>query len=149
VTREDAAAGRGSCDRPARVLIIDDNPSTVLSLKTFVEDHGYEGICAMTARDGLEMVRRARPDLILLDIVMEAPYSGFHVCSALKADPELRHIPIIGISGIGESLGIRYCPETDREFFNPDAYVGKPVDYEELLARMQCLLGSAVSRGEP
>lgn len=140
---DDEAQKRRRTDRSARVLIIDDNPSTVVSLKTFLEDHGYESLCAMSAREGLEMIRSFHPDLILLDIMMEAPYSGFHICSTVKTDPKLRHIPVIGISGMSERLGIRYCPETDREFFNPDAYLEKPIDFEDLLGKVQSLLLSS------
>jgi CheY-like chemotaxis protein len=129
-------------DRTARVLILDDNPSLVLSIKTFLEDNGYETMAATRADEGLEMIRRLHPDLILLDIMMETPYSGFHICSSVKNDPKLKHIPIIGISGITERLGISYSPEADREFFNPDAYLEKPVDFQKLLEEIQALLES-------
>ncbi len=126
-----------------RVLIIDDSPSARLSLKTFLQDHGYESLCAGSAEEGMEMIERLRPDLILLDVMMERPYSGFHMCARLKGDPGLRHIPIIGISGMAESLGIRYSPEGDREFFNPDEYLEKPLDFQELLEKIRALLGAA------
>lgn len=138
--KPDNSSGSPAEDVKARVLIIDDNPSVVLSLKTFLEDNGYETMAASRADEGLEMIRRLHPDLILLDIMMESPYSGFHICSSVKTDPKLKHIPIIGISGITERLGISYCPEADREFFNPDAYLEKPVDFEYLLKEIQALL---------
>jgi CheY-like chemotaxis protein len=143
--REGGRADRGgrASGGSARVLIIDDNPSTVLSLKIFLEDHGYEGIGATSASEGLEMIRRLRPDLILLDVMMETPYSGFHICSSVKNDPKLRHVPVIGISGMAERIGVRYCPETDREFFSPDAYMEKPIDYESLLDKIRGLLQSS------
>jgi len=72
---------------------------------------------------------------------MEKVFSGFHICSTVKNDPSLRHIPIIGISGIAEHLGIRYSYDEDREFFNPDAYLEKPIDREELLEKIMGLLG--------
>lgn len=127
----------------ARILIIDDNPSVLLSLRTFLEDKGYEALCASSADEGIEMIRDERPDLILLDIMMENLYSGFHICSWVKNDPDLRHIPIIGISGIAERLGIRYSMETDREFFNPDAYLEKPIDRDDLLKKIETLLQSS------
>jgi CheY-like chemotaxis protein len=126
-----------------RVLIIDDNPSVLLSLRTFLEDNGYEALCASKTDEGFEMIRSQRPDLILLDIMMENLYSGFHICSSVKNDPELRNIPIIAISGIADRLGIHYSMETDREFFNPDAYLEKPIDRMMLLEKIQSLLPSS------
>lgn len=123
-----------------RVVIIDDNPATVLSLRTFLEDHGCEGLCASSAQEGLELIRRLAPDIIVLDIMMERPYSGFQICSAVKSDPTLRHIPVIGISGMAEALGIRYSPETDREFLALDAFLEKPIDMEDLWGKIQSLL---------
>jgi CheY-like chemotaxis protein len=144
VGTEDRTILKGdSMKRLARVLIIDDNPSVILSLKTFLEDQGYVIFSASSANEGLEMIRRLHPDLILLDIMMEVPHSGFHVCSTVKNDPELCHIPVIGISGMADRLGIRFCPETDREFFNPDDYLEKPLDFGELLTKIQGLLHSA------
>ena len=126
----------------ARVLIIDDNPSVLLSLRTFLEDKGFEALCASNSEEGLDMIKGERPDLILLDIMMESLYSGFHICSRIKNDPDLRHIPIIGISGIADRLGIHYSMETDREFFDPDAYLEKPIDREDLLEKIKALLQS-------
>ena len=59
--------------RPSKVLIIEDDHSTALSLKTFLEDHGYDSTCATSAKEGLEMIKRLQPDLVLLDIMMEKP----------------------------------------------------------------------------
>jgi CheY-like chemotaxis protein len=125
---------------PARVLIIDDDQELLLYLRTFLEDNGYETICASSTKEGLKMIEKEHPDIILLDIVMESMFSGFHICSLLKNDPHLRHIPIIGISGIADELGIRYSYDTDREFFNPDAYLEKPIDRSELLEKIRDLL---------
>ncbi len=137
---EKAFRSRGEEKPIARVLIIDDSPAIGLSLKTFLEDQGYEGLCAHSGREGLEMVRRFRPDVVLLDIMMERPYAGFQVCAQLKSHPDLRRIPVIGISGMGDALGIHYSWEEDREFFNPDAYLEKPIDLEQLLATIRDLL---------
>jgi CheY-like chemotaxis protein len=132
----------GTGNQPAMVLIIDDNPSVILSLKTFLEDHGYQSLCATSAHEGLEMIRRRQPDLILLDIMMEVPHSGFHIFSSMKSDPKLSHIPVIGISGMAERLGIHFCLDTDRQFFDPDAYFEKPVDLDNLLDKIRELIHS-------
>lgn len=81
-----------------RVAIMDDNPAAGLSLRTFLEDQRCEGLCASNAQEGLELIRRLDPDVIVLDILMERPYSGFQIWSPVKSDPALRHIPLMGIS---------------------------------------------------
>jgi DNA-binding response OmpR family regulator len=130
--------GRGQ--KAARILIIDDSAALRLALRTFLEDHGFQGMCASGAAEGLELIRRERPDIILLDVMLEKPYSGFHVCAQVKEDPALRHIPVIGMSGMGDQLGITYSLETDRGFFNPDAYLEKPINLDALLERVRGLL---------
>lgn len=127
-------------ESPVRILIIDDNQKVLLSLRTFLEDNGFEAICAATTEEGIKMIKAKHPDLILLDIVMDKVFSGFHICSIVKNDPSLRHIPIIGISGIAERFGIRYSHDEDREFFNPDVYLEKPIDRRDLLEKIKGLL---------
>jgi two-component system sensor histidine kinase/response regulator len=80
--------------RQPKILVVDDQPINVVLMQKKLE---REGMAVLTARNGpecLEVVRRDRPDLILLDVMMP-DMDGMQVCSALKADEDTRSIPII------------------------------------------------------
>jgi CheY-like chemotaxis protein len=125
---------------PAKVLVIDDNPAIVLTLQTFLDDHGYRSYAAYDIMHGMEMIRSLHPDLIVLDIMVDKPYAGFYICAQVKGAPDLRDIPIIGISGLAEQLGIQYSPEKDRNFFDPDAFLEKPINLDLFLEKIEALL---------
>jgi CheY-like chemotaxis protein len=120
-----------------KILIIDDNPDFLFTTETFLKRNGFATLTASDGKKGLEMAQKEHPDLVLLDVMMETLYSGFEVCKRIKTDPELKGIPVIGISGMAEELGVRYDKERDQEYFSPDIFFEKPVDKEKLLAKIK------------
>jgi len=77
-----------------RVLIVEDEPHILLSLEVLLDRAGYDTASATDGEAGLSLIRRLRPDVILLDIMMPER-NGYEVCRAVKSDPELRSIPVI------------------------------------------------------
>lgn len=124
-----------------KILIIDDNPDFLFTMETFLKRNGFTTLTAQDGKLGVDLARKERPDLILLDVMMETLYSGFEVCNKVKTDPGLKGIPVIGISGMADELGVRYEKERDQEYFSPDAFFDKPVDKEKLLAKIKEFLG--------
>lgn len=120
-----------------KILIIDDNPDFLFTTETFLKRNGFATLTASDGKKGLEMAQKEHPDLVLLDVMMETLYSGFEVCKRIKTDPDLKSIPIIGISGMAEELGVRYDKERDQEYFSPDIFFEKPVDKEKLLSKIK------------
>ena len=101
-------------------------------------------------RKGLDLIKEIHPDLVLLDIMMETTYSGLDVCKAIRSDPVLKGIPIIGISGIGDEMGIKIDKWGDDDYFSVDEFFEKPVDREKLLERIRIRLKKGViKRGHP
>ena len=127
-------------DKGAKILIIDDNPDFLFTMETFLKRNGFATVIAEDGKKGVELAQKERPDLVLLDVMMETLFSGFEVCKQLKLDPGLKDVPIIGISGMGDELGVGYKKETDEEYFNPDEFFEKPVDKGKLLAKIKELL---------
>jgi len=120
-----------------KILIIDDNPDFLFTTETLLKRNGFATLTAQDGKKGLELAQQEHPDLVLLDVMMETLYSGFEVCKRIKTDPHLQSIPIIGISGMADELGVRYEKERDQEYFSPDAFFEKPVDKEKLLAKIK------------
>jgi CheY-like chemotaxis protein len=121
---------------PSKIIVIDDNPDYLFTMKTFLTRNGFNVETASDGDSGIELIRKHHPDLVMLDVMMESTYSGFEVCRVIRNDPELKTTPIIGISGMAEELGVKFDMYEDKEYFTPDAYFDKPVDKEALLAKI-------------
>lgn len=117
-----------------RVLIVDDDDSTVEVLKRFLVTKGFDTAEAKDGQSAIELARRFRPDLILLDVMMP-DLSGDVVCKALKANPETLWIPIIMTTAKREREDLINGLDV-----GADDYVRKPFDVYELLARIKAHL---------
>jgi class 3 adenylate cyclase len=129
-----ATAARGAPVQGAfRVLVVDDDPDMVSYLALILAN---EDTVVEAARDGdaaLAQVRAAPPDLVLLDVVMPGT-SGFDVCERLKADPATALIPIVLVTSLEDQ------PSRVRGIeAGADDFLSKPVNREELLARVKTL----------
>lgn len=125
---------------PGKIIIIDDNRDFLFTMETFLKRNGFETLTADDGQKGLDLIEKERPDLVLLDVMMETLFSGFEVCKRLRTSPDLKNIPIIGISGMGDELGVHFDKQKDEEYFSPDDFFEKPVDKEKLLSRIKELL---------
>ena len=120
-----------------RVLIADDEPNIVISLEFLMQREGH---AVSVVRDGiaaLEAIRRDRPDLVLLDVMMPG-MSGFDVCQAVRADESLAAVRIVLLTAKG-----RETDTTKGLALGADAYITKPFSTRELAARVRELLGPA------
>ncbi|MCC5846219.1 MAG: hybrid sensor histidine kinase/response regulator [Verrucomicrobia bacterium] len=114
-----------------RILIVDDHPTNIDVLFDYLSDLGYEVLVAEDGQSALERIHYARPDIILLDIMMPT-MDGFDTCEQLKANPETRDIPVIYVTALG---GI-----SDKiRGFEAGAvdYITKPYQNQEVLARVR------------
>jgi eukaryotic-like serine/threonine-protein kinase len=112
------------------VLIVDDTPANLDLLCGMLRDRGYRVRVATSGQRALAAVHAEKPDLLLLDVNMPG-MSGYDVCRELKADEELRRIPVIFISALGEVV------DKVRAFESGGAdYVTKPFQFGEVLARI-------------
>lgn len=122
------------------ILIIDDDPNFVVAMKPVLESKGYKVTSACNREEAMEALKKHKPDLILLDIMMEKMTDGFDICYKLKHDPEMKKIPILAVSSITAETGLRFSPTTDGEYFEADDFMEKPVVPTALLARIGKLL---------
>ena len=133
-----------------KIVMIDDNTDFLFTMETFLKKNGFEVQTADDGQKGIELIRKERPDLVLLDIMMETLFSGFEVCKAVRSDDDLKYIPIIGISAMGEELDIDYSQWPDYEYFRPDAFLDKPIDKQRLLQLIPEVIQKAQKRkGSP
>jgi CheY-like chemotaxis protein len=126
--------------QPAKILVIDDDPDYVELTKTILESKGYQVDFAYNKSEGRAKITSYQPDLIILDIIMERLNSGFKLCSEIKNDPNLKHIPVLTVSSVNEVTGFTFSPDTDGEYFQADDFAEKPIKAADLLERVQRLL---------
>jgi two-component system cell cycle response regulator DivK len=114
-----------------RILVIEDQEDNRQIVRDLVTASGYELIEATTGEEGLEAAARERPDLILMDIQLPG-IDGYEVTRRIKADPNLRQIPIIAVTSYALS-------GDDKKAFAAgcDGYVTKPYSPRLLLAKIR------------
>ncbi|MCD6262507.1 MAG: response regulator [Deltaproteobacteria bacterium] len=118
-----------------KILIVDDDPDVRVFNSSVVEDLGYTPIEASNGVDGLNMVKKERPDLVLLDVMMPKQ-TGLRMYRELMDQKALKHIPVVIVSGIAKKTFLRSQKALTEfggsEVPEPSAYLEKPVDPEVL-----------------
>jgi DNA-binding response OmpR family regulator len=119
-----------------RVLVVDDEPNIVMSLRFLMEREGLEVEVAPTGEAALQALERAPADLVLLDVMMPE-IDGFEVCQRIRANPAWAGTPIIMLTAKGRDV------ERDKgRALGADDYITKPFSTRELVARIKQMLGS-------
>lgn len=124
-------------NRIIKVLIIDDNPDNIISLKAQLNDVLPKALVfsALTGEKGLELASAEDPDVILLDIIMPG-IDGFEVCRRLKADCMLSEIPVVFVTAMKGDKELRILALES----GAEAFVAKPIDESELTAQIRAML---------
>lgn len=128
----------------AKILVIDDDPDFLEAVTPILETARYNVVTALNPNEGKEKIFAEKPDLILLDIMMDSLFDGFSLCHAIKTSKEyneFKDTPIIFISAVKEKTGSRFQFKGEQEgLVGPDDYIDKPVKPNDLLARIERLL---------
>ena len=120
-----------------KILIAEDDPISLMFIKSLLEDRGYEVVTAEDGEDALMALRREQPDLFVTDIVM--PFkSGIEILREMRRDPVLSRIPVLVVSMKDKELDIVQGLDE-----GADDYLVKPVHALELAARVKKILQRA------
>jgi DNA-binding response OmpR family regulator len=120
-----------------KVLIADDEPNIVISLEYLMKRAGYEVSIARDGQEAIDAIRRERPRLVLLDVMMPKK-SGHDVCQELRADDALKDTLVLMLTAKGRDTDV------DKGLgVGADAYMTKPFSTKELAAKVAEMLGAA------
>ena len=130
-----------------KIVVVDDDPDIRDSLQEILEGRNYTVVTAADRTEGMDKIRTEKPDLLILDIMMESWMDGLDMSKTLKEDPEFKNMPILMLTGVKERTGFDFKPkEGGPEWCAVDAYLDKPVDPEILLSEIEKLLSSKARR---
>ncbi|MHC5006534.1 MAG: response regulator [Planctomycetota bacterium] len=147
---------------PKQILIIDDDHNAVKYLTALLGEHGYDPVTASDGAEGLQKIQQAKPDLIVLDVMMPKK-SGFVLFKQLKQDNAYKDIPILmltGVAGVLEELKDQQYKTLEKPYdslreslkkkidemrelglVRPEMFMDKPVDPDAFIIKVRELLG--------
>jgi CheY-like chemotaxis protein len=131
---------------PKNILLVDDDPDIRLSLRLPLEAAGYVVSEAASFAQGQVAVKQVKPDLIILDVMMDTATAGFQFALELHSSnpnsefKEFREIPIIMLTAIHSTTPLRFAPDAD--YLPVQTFLEKPVEPDVLLETVRKHLGT-------
>ena len=128
----------------AKILVIDDDPDIVTAVTMVLESGGHQVSSASSGKQGLERIKADKPELIVLDVMMESHTEGFELAIKLHSpDPAsewraFRNTPILMLTAIHSTTPLRYEPDID--YLPVELFVDKPIDPDDLLGKVNWIL---------
>ena len=127
-----------------KVLVVDDELDMRTFVVTLLETNGFRPVVAQDGHQGLEIAKKEKPALIILDIMMPKA-SGINMYRDLKNDPDLKDIPVIMVSALSKKTFFHSQKVLDQykdeKIPDPSAYIEKPAEPDELLKAINSCLG--------
>lgn len=134
-----------------KILLVDDDRDLTTSIAAFLSARGFSVDTARNGREAYERILERRPDLIVLDVMMDYDEEGMVLASALKTDGPTRDIPIIIVSGFNQKSDV--CEKVVASLMGQDwpseSFMEKPVKLADLATRIETLLAEAEASRKP
>jgi len=119
------------------ILIVEDDPKSMTLTRDLLKISGYITIQATDGMQGVELAKSAKPDLILMDIMMPKK-DGYAACHDIKADQATRNIPVVMLTAVGFDLNKMLAKQ-----YGANGYVTKPFDRQQLINAISPLLATS------
>jgi len=126
-----------------KILIIDDDPDITEAMMAVLQNRGYEVRTAQDSEEGMERLKQAKPDLIILDVMMRTSQEGFELSRELKNNAQYKDIPILMLTGVTQVTGLDFKAEAgDPAWLPVEEFLDKPVKPDVLLEKVEDLLSA-------
>jgi CheY-like chemotaxis protein len=128
---------------PLKILVIDDDADFQEAVAAILKSASHEVVSARNPAEGKAKILAEKPDLVLLDIMMDSLFDGYSLCHAIKTSAEfaaVKDTPVIFVSAVKEVAGSRFQFKGEEQgLTGPDDYIDKPVKPADLLERIEKL----------
>jgi Lrp/AsnC family transcriptional regulator for asnA, asnC and gidA len=125
---------------PAHILVVDDDPDFVEFIRLTLAAEGFEVSTASKGEEAIALMRVARPDLVILDVMMQGALDGVQTAREMRTDGDLRTVPILMVSSITDSAFAGLLPRGEN--LPADNFLVKPIEMSLLVAEARRLLRS-------
>jgi len=134
-----------------KILIVDDDLDFIEITRINLEGKGYQVRSASDGKEGWKRVEKERPDLIIMDLMMEKLDAGMALSQKIKSHPRYASIPILMLTSISRDTGMDFAPRTaeDLKKLKVDDFHTKPIKAKTLLEKVEKLLGHREGNGNP
>ena len=116
-----------------KIMIIDDDIDLVEAMRITLETDNYDVIDAQEGQKGLEILKKEKPDLLILDVMMGSLDEGFHIAYQIRNDEKIKDIPILMVTAVGAQTGFEFDMQRDEDFLPVNEFIEKPVNPQVLL----------------
>jgi CheY-like chemotaxis protein len=123
----------------SKVMVVDDDPDFVEATRLVLEAAGYDTVSAADGEEGMRQLSAEKPDLVVLDVVMETVLDGLQMSRRMADDPAKRDTPILMVTSAANSDYAALFPNDDH--VGVADFVTKPIAPDDLLRRVAALLG--------
>ena len=121
-----------------KIIVVDDDQDILNAIKIILESQNYKVILAHNKEEGLEKINTEKPDLAILDVMMDATHDGFDMAREIKKSEEFKDLPIIMLTSIDVDTGVQFKSSmSDPNWLPADGYLDKPVEPEALLEEVK------------
>lgn len=124
-----------------KILLIDDDQDITRSFQVMLEYQNYSVSTANNSKDGMDMLNKDKPDLLILDIMMATNLEGYGLAYKVKDNPVFKDLPIIIISGMKDVLGVNFIGAVENVEALPNVhFLHKPIKQDDLVNKVTELL---------
>jgi len=128
------------------ILIVDDDSGFVESVQDLLEAYGYIVLTASDGSKGLKTAFEAKPDLMILDVMMATNTEGFDVARRIRDMPELRAMPILLVTGMVQTMSLPRPLRPDSHWLPVDRILEKPIDPSRLVKEIERALKRPIDK---
>jgi two-component system OmpR family response regulator len=124
-----------------KILVVDDDPDFLMQHEALLKRAGYQVVTAPGKTEAVTMLDEVRPDLAVVDVMMENADDGFTLCHHIKK--QMPQTPVVMVTSVNDETrhGFTTSLEEHREWIKADAFLAKPIRFEQLTRELDRLLG--------
>jgi CheY-like chemotaxis protein len=119
----------------AKILVVDDDRDFIKITRMILQSGGYDVVTASSGEEGLNLMRREKPNLVILDVMMAYILEGLDIRRQMADDPDLKNIPVIMSTSLTGERVQRTLPSD--EYVPDSAWLHKPIDPDKLLEQVK------------